>query len=135
MELRQGGLSDTDLRAREAELRSNAHETTLRSLQEFFILAKIAEVEDDQGRRRGHGRRDPGDRRSIRGEPSRRVRAQVEKEGLGDALASQILERKAIDRILQYVKIVEVPMEADKAVETLDQSATSMVADDESADN
>ena len=46
MELRQGGLSDSGIRAREAELRANAHETTLKSLKEFFVLAKIAEVED-----------------------------------------------------------------------------------------
>ncbi len=134
LELRQGGLSDTDLRAREAELRSNAHETTLRSLQEFFILAKIAEVEDIKVEDA-----DMDDEIEIIAERTeespRRVRARVEKEGLGDAMASQILERKAIDRILQYVKLVEVPMVADKAVETLDQSATSMVADDESDDD
>ena len=57
-------------------------------------------------------------------ESPRRVRARVEKEGLADALASQILERKTIDRILEYVKLEEVPLvEEDKAVETLDQAA------------
>ena len=45
MELRQQGFSDSDIRAREAEIRANAHEMTLRSLKEFFVLAKIAEVE------------------------------------------------------------------------------------------
>ena len=134
MELKQSGLSDTDLRAREAELRSNAHETTLRSLQEFFILAKIAEAEDVKVE--DEDMEDEIEAIAARSEENpRRVRARVEKEGLGDALASQILERKTIDRILQYVKLVEVPMAADKAVETLDQSATSMVAFDDSADN
>ncbi len=134
MELRQSGLSDTDLRAREAELRSNAHETTLRSLQEFFILAKIAEVEDVKVE--DEDMEDEIEAIAARSEENpRRVRARVEKEGLGDALASQILERKTIDRILQFVKLVEVPMVADKAVETLDQSATSMTAAEESADN
>ena len=42
-------------------------------------------------------------------ESPRRVRARVEKEGLADALASQILERKTIDRILEFVKLEEVP--------------------------
>ena len=45
MELRQEGFSDKDIRAREAEIRANAHEMTLRSLKEFFILARIAEDE------------------------------------------------------------------------------------------
>ena len=43
-------------------------------------------------------------------ESPRRVRARLEKEGLADALASQILERKAIDRILEYVTYEEVPL-------------------------
>ena len=134
MELRQGGLSDTDLRAREAELRANAHETTQRSLKEFFILAKIAEAEDVTVE--DSDMDDEIEAIAARSEENpRRVRARVEKEGLGDALASQILERKTIDRILQYVKLVEVPMAADKAVETLDQSVSTATAGDESADN
>ena len=52
--------------------------------------------------------------------------------GSADAMASQILERKTIDRILQYVKLEEVPMVEDKSVETLDQAATT--APDDLAD-
>ena len=58
-------------------------------------------------------------------ESPRRVRARIEKEGLADALASQILERKTLDRILEYVKFEEVAaVEEEVAVETLDQTAT-----------
>ena len=58
-------------------------------------------------------------------ESVRRVRARIEKEGLGDALATQILERKALDHILEFVEIEDVPLdEAETAVETLDQTAT-----------
>jgi trigger factor len=124
MELRQGGLSDTDIRAREAELRANAHETTLKSLKEFFLLAKIAEAEDIKVE--DEDLEDEIELIAARTEESaRRVRARVEKDGLADALASQILERKTIDRILQYVKLEEVPQVDDKAVETLDQAATT----------
>jgi trigger factor len=124
MELRQGGLSDTDIRAREAELRANAHETTLKSLKEFFVLAKIAEaeeikVEDEDMEVEIEAIADRTD------ESPRRVRARVEKDGLADALASQILERKTIDRILHYVKLEEVLLVDDKSVETLDQAATT----------
>ena len=36
MDLRQEGFTDNEIRAREAEIRANAHEMTLRSLKEFF---------------------------------------------------------------------------------------------------
>ncbi len=124
LDLRQGGLSDSDIRAREAELRANAHELTLQSLKEFFVLAKIAEAEDIKVE--DSDMEDEIEAIAARTEESpRRVRARVEKEGLADALASQILERKTIDRILEFVKLEEVPLVEDKAVETLDQAATT----------
>ena len=58
-------------------------------------------------------------------ESVRRIRARVEKEGLGDALATQILERKALDHILKSVEIEDVHLdEPETAVETVDQTAT-----------
>lgn len=127
LDLRQEGLTDTEIRAREAELRANAHESTRRGLQEFFILAKIAETEDIKVE-------DEDFVQEIEAiaartdESPRRVRAKIEKDGLGDALASQILERKALDRILEYVSYEEVPHVEQQAVETLDQSASALVA-------
>jgi len=132
MELRQGGLSDVDIRAREAELRANAHETTLKSLKEFFVLAKVAEAEDIKVE--DSDLEDEIEVIAARTEESpRRVRARVEKEGLGDAMASQILERKTIDRILEFVKLQEVPLVEDGAVETLEQSSSTApeISDDE----
>jgi trigger factor len=128
MDMRQEGLSDSEIRAREAEVRANAHESTLRGLKEFFLLAKVAEAEDikvddddlDNEIEAMAARTD---------ESPRRVRARVEKEGLAEPLASQILERKALDRILEYVKFEEVPLvEEAHAVETLDQTATTAAA-------
>ena len=124
LDLRQGGLSDSDIRAREAELRANAHESTLRSLKEFFVLAKIAEAEDIKVE--DEDMEVEIEAIAARSDESpRRVRARVEKDGLADALASQILERKTIDRILEFVKLEEVPLVEDKSVETLDQAATT----------
>ncbi|QEH32760.1 Trigger factor [Aquisphaera giovannonii] len=123
-ELRQGGFSDADIRAREAEIRANAHETTLRSLKEFFILAKIAEAESIQVE-------DEDVEMEIEAlaartdESPRRVRARLEKDGLGDSLATQILERKALDHILRSVEITDEAVDAPETdVETLDQTAT-----------
>jgi trigger factor len=124
MELRQGGLNDGAIRAREAELRANAHETTLKSLKEFFVLAKIAEAEDIKVE--DEDMEVEVEAIAARTDESpRRVRARIEKDGLADAVASQILERKTIDRILEYVKLEEVPLVEDNLVETLDQAATT----------
>jgi trigger factor len=126
LDLRQSGLSDSAIRAREAELRANAHETTLRFLKDFFLISKIAEsaqlkVEDDdidQEIETIASRLD---------ESPRRVRARYEKEGQIEDLASQILERKVIDHILQFAKYEEVPMVEERAVETLDRTASPVV--------
>jgi len=129
--MRKDGLSDQEIRAREAEIRANAHESTLRGLKEFFLLAKIADVEalkvEDEDLEYEieaiAARTD---------ETPRRVRSRIQKDGLVDALASEILERKAIDRVLSFVKFEEVQLEEQQAVETLDQTASgSAPASDE----
>jgi trigger factor len=124
MDLRREGFSESDIKAREAEIRANAHEMTRRSLKEFFILARIAEsegikVDDEDMEMEIEALAERSD------ESVRRVRARVDKEGLGDALATQILERKALDHILESVEIEDVPLdEPETAVETLDETAT-----------
>jgi trigger factor len=106
----------------------------LRSLKEFFILAKVAEaeaitVEDADLELEIESIAARSD------ESPRRVRSRVEKEGLADALASEILERKAIDRILEFVKFEEVPLEEQKGVETLDQTASGAAVEEPSGDD
>lgn len=124
MELREEGFSPEDVRARQAEIRANAHEMTLRSLKEFFILAKVAEaesikVEDEDLEAEVEAMAERS------GESVRRVRARVEKEGLADALATQILERRALDHILKSVEYEDVAAdEPEVAVETLDEAAS-----------
>ncbi|WZO96049.1 trigger factor [Isosphaeraceae bacterium EP7] len=124
-ELRDSGLSESQIRAREAEIRANAHESTLRSLKEFFILSQIAEVEEvkveeadfEQEIEAMAARTD---------ESPRRIRARIEKENLADSLATQILERKTIDRILEFTKVEDVPLVLEERdVETLDEAAVA----------
>ena len=129
-EMKQAGSSDSEIRAREAEVRANAHESTLQSLKEFFLLSKIAEaeglkVEEEDLEQEVEVIASRSD------ESPRRVRARIEKEGLAEQLAAQILERKTIDRILEYVKYEEVPLQEERAVETLDQSAAAATAEGE----
>ncbi|MFO0891474.1 MAG: trigger factor [Isosphaeraceae bacterium] len=133
MELRREGFSDNDIRAREAEIRANAHEITLRSLKEFFILARVAEdagikVEEEDIDLEIEALAARSD------ESTRRIRARIEKEGLGDSLATQILERKALDHILGYVETEDVALdEPETAVETVDQTASPAVAEEPAA--
>lgn len=124
MELRDEGFSPDDIRARQAEIRANAHEMTLRSLKEFFILAKIAEAEDIKVEAEDLEAEIEAMAERT-GENVRRVRARVEKEGLDDALATQILERRALEHILKSVEYEDVAVdEPEVAVETLDEAAT-----------
>jgi len=132
MEMKQEGLNESEIRAREAQIRANAAESTQRGLTEFFIMAKIAEAEEIKVE-------DEDFVHEIEAiaartdESPRRVRARLEKEGMGDSLAAQILERKTLDRILEYVKFEEVPLvEQDVAVETLDHTATNAPPEEES---
>jgi len=125
MELRQEGMSDNQIRAREAEIRANAHESTLQSLKEFLLLAKIADAE-------GIKVQDEDFALEIEsvaertGESPRRVRARLEKERMTSHLATQILERKVIDRIVELSTVedeVVATGELESRVETLDHSA------------
>ena len=101
---------------------------TLRSLKEFFILAKIAEAEDIKVEQEDLELEIEA-LAAKSDESVRRVRARVEKEGLGDALATQILERKSLDHILRSVDIEDVVLdEPETAIETVDQTASPAAA-------
>lgn len=137
-EMKQAGYSENQLRAREAEIRANAHEVTQSNLREYFLLSKIAEaegvkVEEDDLLEEIEVMAARMD------ETPRRIRARLEKEGQMDNLATQILERKAIDRVLEYttVELEEVsgpePLQ-EEGVETLDQTAATAVAEDEESE-
>ena len=63
------------------------------------------------------------------GEPARRVRARLEKRDLMDTLRNQIIERKAIDLILEHAKFKEVPFESDETdLEAIDQAGADEAA-------
>ena len=100
-------MSDDDIRAHEAQIRANAHETTLRTLKEVLLLSKIADaegitVDDDDLALEIEAMA------ARTGESVRRIRSRVEKEGGADSLANQILEQKVIDRIEAASEIEDV---------------------------
>jgi len=134
-QLKQEGMSDTQIRASEAQIRANAHESTLRSLKEFLLLVKIADaegikVEEEDLALEIEAIAERTD------ESVRRVRARVEKEGGADSLTTQILERRVIDRILEDIEIEDVVIKAEPAgeVETLDHTATAAADEPQTAE-
>jgi len=109
MEMRASGMSDDEIRGRERLLQQDVLRSTALALKEHFVLQKIAEVEkidvteDDIT--------DEIERLAAREDESpRRIRARLEKEDLLDALAAELVERKALDLILQNAEYEDVPV-------------------------
>jgi trigger factor len=108
MELRRSGFSESEIRARENQLRQNSAATTAVALKEHFILERIAEEEKIDV--------DEGDYdkevfliAAQSGESPRRVRAQLEKRGLLDVLRNQIIERKVLELVQSAANFKDEP--------------------------
>jgi trigger factor len=127
-QLKRRGMTDKEIRASEAQIRANAHESTLRSLKELLLLGRIADAENIEV-----GEEDAAleiEAIAARSDESpRRVRARIEKEGGPDSLMTQILERKVIDRILEDAVIEDVPtaIEPEEDVETIDYTLSAAI--------
>ena len=131
-QLKRRGMTDKEIRASEASIRANAHESTLRSLKELLLLGRIAdeekiEVSEEDAALEIEAIAARTD------ESVRRVRARVEKEGGPDSLMTQILERKVIDRILEETEIedLQTSIEPEEDVETIDYTLKTPVAQEE----
>lgn len=124
LELRRSGFGEQEIRQHANELRQNSMEGTAKALKEHFILERLAEEEKIEESADDYDE-------EIRliaqqsGESPRRVRAQLEKKQLMDALRNQIIERKAIDLILSHATFQDTPYEPDELAdsEAIDQSA------------
>jgi trigger factor len=128
-QLRQRGMTDKEIRASEASLRANAHESTMHSLKALLLLGRIADEEKIEV-----GEEDAAleiEAIAARTDESvRRVRARIEKEGGPDSLMTQILERKVVDRILEdtIVEDFQTTIEPEEDVETIDYTLSAPVA-------
>lgn len=124
MEMRSSGISDEEITARSRLLQQDVIQTTALSLKEHFVMQKIAETEkidineDDIN--------DEIDRIAAQyDEPPRRVRARLEREDMMEALAAELIEKKALDLILNTAEYEDVPLEKmeEKAVTTVEEQA------------
>jgi trigger factor len=124
MEMRSDGMPEEEIQAQQRLLEQDTLQSTAASLKEHFVMQKLAEVEkldvnDDDIE-------DEIDRMAAMGNESpRRVRARLEKEDLLDTLAAEILERKALDLVLENAVYEDVPLdrEADKPVASVEEQA------------
>ena len=114
MEMKNGGISDQEIVGRQRLLEQDVLRSTALALKEHFVLQKIAELEKleveepdiDLEIERIAARTD---------ENPRKVRARLEKEDMMDTLAMELLERKALDLVLESAEYSDVPMNADDA--------------------
>jgi trigger factor len=125
MEMQAAGMSDDEIRVRQRMLEQDIVRSTALSLKEHFVMQKIAEVEkleiDDDDIEAEI------DRIAVQNDESpRRVRARLEKDDLMEALAAEIIERKALDLILdsaEYEDVTETGTPLEPAVATVDEQA------------
>jgi trigger factor len=122
MEMREAGMGEEEIKARQRLLERDVLNSTAASLKEHFVLQKIAEEEKIDV-----------DENDITeeiyniaeqtGESARKVRAQFEREDLIDTLAAQIIERKALDLILENATYDEVPLDQEAIVGSTEAQA------------
>jgi trigger factor len=123
LEMQEAGMSEDEIRGRLRLLQQDVLRSTALALKEHFVLQKIAEVEkidieeddiDEEIERLA----------MQRNESPRRVRAWLEKEDLMDVLATELLERAALDLILDTAEYEEMPIgKMEGAVATVEQQA------------
>jgi trigger factor len=107
MEMQEAGMSEDEIRGRQRLLQQDVLRSTELALKEHFVLQKIAEVEkievnDDEINDEIERLAD------MEGESPRRVRARLEKDDLIETLAAQIIERKALNLILENAEYEDV---------------------------
>jgi trigger factor len=112
MEMRAEGLNEQEITGRIRMLQQDILAGTVISLKEHFVLQKIAETEkidideddiDDEIQRLADRQR----------ESPRRIRAQLEKEDMMEALAAELIENKTLDVILESAIYEDVPLKKD----------------------
>jgi len=100
MQMRNGGMTDEQILGQRRVLEQDAIRSTAAALKEHFVLQKIAElekieVEDDDIDAEIDRIADQTD------ESPRKVKARLEKEDMIETLATELLERKALDLVLE----------------------------------
>jgi trigger factor len=126
MEMQSDGISEEEINGRIRMMQQDILESTRLSLKEHFVLQKIAETEkidvdeDDLN--------DEVERIAENlGETPRRIRARLEKEDMLDALAAEMIERKALDLILDTAEYEDVSLNQEQQAPVVETSEAQAV--------
>lgn len=122
MEMRESGISEEEITARQRLLQQDVIQQTALSIKEHFVLQKIAEVEkldvkEDEIEMEIERLADQAN------ESPRRVRAQLERDDLLETLAAQLIERKALDLVLESAQWEDEPIRKEGVVATVEEQA------------
>lgn len=129
LEMRNAGFSEDEIRARANLLQQDSLASTARGLKEHFVLQKIAEVEKlDVSQEDIEGEIEAIAEQTD--ESPRKVRARLEREDMMETLVSEILERKALDLVLEHADYTDVPYQAQDEAAVAGVEATATGVDD-----
>ncbi|GIW79192.1 MAG: trigger factor [Gemmatales bacterium] len=107
-EMRSAGMSDEEIENRLRLLRQDILASTAKTLKEFFVMQKIAEVENIEVT-------DDDIESEIErlaeefGESPRRIRARLEQNDQLDSLSIEIAQRKVLDLICEHAEWEDLP--------------------------
>jgi trigger factor len=122
MDMREAGISEEEIEARQRLLQRDVLASTALALKEHFVLQKIAEtekIEIDEEEMNAEIER----LADQTGESPRKVRAQLERDDLMETLATQLIERKSLDLILDSAEYEDVPLEKERGVTAAEAQA------------
>jgi trigger factor len=124
LEMRNSGMAEEEIQGRLRLLQQDVLQSTALALKEHFVLQKIAEVEKIEV---GDEDIDAEIERLAEqnGESFRKVRARIEKDDLLDAVAAELIERKALDLILENARYEDYKLgeQGEPAVATVEAQA------------
>ena len=122
MEMKESGMGEQEIQARQRLLERDVLSSTAQALKEHFMLQKIAEDEKIEV---NEADIDAEIERIADqyNESPRRIRAQFEREELLETLAAQLIERQALDLILDNAQYEEVPMGKEGGMSTSEAQA------------
>jgi trigger factor len=128
MEMRSSGMNDEEIAGRRRLLEQDAVRSTAAALKEHFVLQKIAEQEKLEIEDADIDAEIDAIADRTNDSP-RKVKARLEREDLIEALATELLERRALELVLQsatYDDYTFNPMKEmdEEGVATVDASAT-----------
>ncbi len=125
MEMRNSGMDDDQIQGRRRILEQDVLKNTADALKEHFVLQKVAEVEKIEIEEEDIDAEI--DRIAEQsGESFRKVKARLEKEDLIEAVAADLLERKALDLIIANATYEDYELKASEQqgeVATVEQAA------------